>query len=195
LTKAAPIPIFRTFTQSALHRIAVDVTEFLHKLAIVADVEIVIAFLPEMLGEVPTQANTGLEWGTLATRRGTRDQAARHSLLQRLESVGEQTAFRFADQQVNMLGHNDISVNAESETAPHTLQREFEDSLGGVSREQRSPMVTGECYEVAVPRFLKSFQCPRHEARLRSTKVPTQAKSRLEWGTVGEQVSDRETEN
>jgi hypothetical protein len=94
-----------------------------------------------------------------------------------------------------MLRHDHIAVNAKSETAPHALQRELEDSLGGVSREQRSPMVTGECYEVAVPGFLKSFQSPRHEARLRPTKVPTQAKSRLEWGTVMELMSDRETEN
>ena len=91
-----------------------NVTEFLHKLAIVPDVEIVIALLPEMLGKVPTQANTGLEWGT-------RDQAARHALLQRLESIGEQAALGFADQQVNMLGHDHIPVNAKSETASHTL--------------------------------------------------------------------------
>jgi len=116
-------------------------------------------------------------------------------LLQRFESIGEHAALGFADQQVNMLRHDHKSVNTKSETAPHTLQRELEDSLGGVSREQRPPVITGERDEVAVPGFVESFQSPRHEARLRPTKVPTQAKSRLEWGTVGEQVSDRETEN
>jgi hypothetical protein len=116
-------------------------------------------------------------------------------LLQRLESIGEHAALGFADEQVNMLRHDYIPVDTKVETAPHTLQRELEDSLGAVGREQRSPMITGECDEVAVPGFLESFQSPRHEARLRPTKVPTQAKSRLEWGTVGEQVSDRETEN
>ena len=44
-----------------------DVTEFLHKLGMVADVEIVITLLPEMVGKFPTQANTGLEWGTRRT--------------------------------------------------------------------------------------------------------------------------------
>ena len=169
-----------------------DVTEFLHKLAIVADVEIVITLLPEMLGNVPTQAKRRLEW---ATRLGTHDQAPRHALLQRLESIGEHTALGFAEQQVNMLGHHHIAVNTKSETVPHTLQRELENSLCGVGPKQRPPMVTGECDEVAVPGFLKSFQSPRHEARLRPTKVPTQAKTRLEWGTVGERVSDREKEN
>jgi|SRR5450631_3624111 len=143
-----------------------DVTDFLHKLAIVPDIEIVISLLPEMLG--------------LA------DQAARHALLQRLESIGEHAALGFADQQVNMLRHDYIPVHAKSETAPHTLEGEFEDSLGGVGHEQRSPMITGECDEVAAPGFLKSLQSPRHEARLRPGKVPTQAKTRLEWGTVRE---------
>ncbi len=114
-----------------------DVTEFLHKLAIVPDVEIVITLLPEMLG--------------LA------DQAPRHALLQRLESIGEHAALGFVDQQVNMLGHDHISVNAKSETAPHTFEGELEDSLGGVGGEQRSPMITGECDEVAVTCFLESF--------------------------------------
>jgi hypothetical protein len=154
----------------------VDITKLLHKLAIVPDVEIVIALLPEMLGKVPTQANSGLEWGT-------RDQTPRHALLQRLESIGEHTALGFADQQVNMLGHDHIPVDAKPETASHTLQRGLENSLGGVGCEQRPPMITGECDEVAVSGFLKAFQSPRHADRLRARKVPTQAKRRLEWAT------------
>jgi hypothetical protein len=48
-----------------------DVTELLHELVIVADVEIVIALLPEMQGRIfthakgPTQAKRRLEWGTV----------------------------------------------------------------------------------------------------------------------------------
>jgi hypothetical protein len=72
LTKATPLPIFRALTQSALHRIPVDITKLLHKLTIVPDVEIVIALLPEMLGKIPTQANSGLEWGTRDPRKAAR---------------------------------------------------------------------------------------------------------------------------
>jgi hypothetical protein len=107
-----------------------DVTEFLDKLGIVPDVEIVITLLPEMVGKFPTQAKTGLEWGThktglewgthktglewgtclgkvppqakgrleWGTRRGTREQAAGHALLERLESIGEEAALGFAEQ-------------------------------------------------------------------------------------------------
>ena len=112
-----------------------DITKLLHKLAIIPDVEIVIALLPEMLGKVPTQANSGLEWGTRdqaalgkvptqgnsGLEWGTCDQSARHALLQRLESIGEHSALGFADQQVNMLGHDHIPVDAKPETASHTL--------------------------------------------------------------------------
>ena len=40
-----------------------DVTQLLDKLLVIADVEIVVTLLPEMLS--PTQANTGLEWATV----------------------------------------------------------------------------------------------------------------------------------
>src|SRR5450755_1481936 len=96
-----------------------------------------------------------------------------------------------------MLRHDHISVNAESETAPHTLQREFEDSLGGAGGKQRSPVITGEGDKVAVPGFLKSFQSPWHEARLRPRKVPTQPKTGLD-GAPSEnqsQIGKRKTDN
>jgi hypothetical protein len=68
MEKAAPSPVFRTLAQSLLHRIPMNVMELLHKLLMIANVEVVIA-LPEMVS-------------------GS-DQTPRHSLLQRLESVGE----------------------------------------------------------------------------------------------------------
>lgn len=163
-----------------------DVTELLYKLAVVPHIEVVITLLPEMVVKVPTQAKTRLEWGTLDTRKGTDDQTPRHSLLQRFESVGKQTALRFTEQEVHMLWHDHIRVDAKSEAAPHALQREFEDSFGRGGGEQRPPVITGECNEVAVPGFLKPFQSRRHGDRLRARTVPTQAKTWLEWGTVRE---------
>jgi len=42
-----------------------DVAELLYKVGIVADVKVVVAFLPEVVfGEIPTQAKRRLEWGT-----------------------------------------------------------------------------------------------------------------------------------
>lgn len=56
-----------------------------------------------MLCEVPTQSNTGLEWGT-------HNQAPRNALLQRLESLGESASLGLADQEVDVLGHDNVCV-------------------------------------------------------------------------------------
>jgi hypothetical protein len=50
MEKAAPRPSLRTRAQSLLHRIAVDVVELLCKLRLIANVEVVVALLPEMFG-------------------------------------------------------------------------------------------------------------------------------------------------
>src|SRR5437660_10692158 len=47
---AAPLPIFRTLTQSALQRGAMDITKLFHELGMIPDVEVVVALLPEVLG-------------------------------------------------------------------------------------------------------------------------------------------------
>src|ERR1700740_1190054 len=112
-----------------------NVAELLNKLRIIANVEIVVALLPEMLW-VP-------------------EQAPGHSLLQRFDGIGEcvvlppgwptqarlglsgavrrpggpfksdfglSGAVRFAEQQMNMLGHHYIAINVDSVTTPHPFQ-------------------------------------------------------------------------
>jgi hypothetical protein len=46
-----------------------DIAQLLHKLRVIANVEIVVPLLPEML--FPTQAKTRLEWATHLTREIT----------------------------------------------------------------------------------------------------------------------------
>ena len=50
MEKAAPRPILGAPAQSLLHRIAVDVVELLCKLRMIANVEVVVALLPKMVG-------------------------------------------------------------------------------------------------------------------------------------------------
>jgi hypothetical protein len=49
MKKAAPLPVFGPIAQTLLDRIAMDVTEFFRELAAIANVEVIIALLPEML--------------------------------------------------------------------------------------------------------------------------------------------------
>ncbi len=78
-----------------------NVAQLLHKLRVISNVEIVVPFLPEMLGIA--------------------NQAPRYFLLQRLQRIGQRIPLRFAEQEVDMLRHDCVSVNAESVTAAHSL--------------------------------------------------------------------------
>jgi hypothetical protein len=68
MDKAAPRPVFGALAQSRLHRVAMNVVELLYELRMIANIEIVVALLPEMVS--------------------VSDQTPCHSLLQRLEDVG-----------------------------------------------------------------------------------------------------------
>jgi hypothetical protein len=69
MTKAAPRPVFRHGTQLALHRITVNVPQLLHELSVIADIDIVVTLLSEILGIA--------------------DVPARHTLLQRFDGLGQ----------------------------------------------------------------------------------------------------------
>jgi hypothetical protein len=50
MEKAARRPVFGALAQSPLHWVPVNIVELLHKLGVIANVEIVVALLPEMVG-------------------------------------------------------------------------------------------------------------------------------------------------
>jgi hypothetical protein len=50
-------------------------------------------------------------------------------LFQRLQRISKTAALGFADQNMNVLGHNDVAVDAKSETAPDSFNRLFKNSL------------------------------------------------------------------
>ncbi len=79
-----------------------NVAQLLHKLRVISNVEIVVPLLPEMLRIA--------------------NQTPRYSLLQRLQRIGQRIFFGFAEQEVNMLRHDHVTVNLKSEAAPHPLQ-------------------------------------------------------------------------
>jgi hypothetical protein len=66
-------------------------------------------------GGSPTQARFWLEWGSSK-------QTPRYSLLQRSQHIGQRILLWFAEQEVNMLRHDDVPLNLKPETAPHALE-------------------------------------------------------------------------
>lgn len=82
-----------------------NVTELLHKLLMVANVEIEIPLLPEV--------------------RGVVDQSPRNALLQRLNGIRQSCAVWLTQQKMYMFRHHHISVNAKLEIAANALEPGF----------------------------------------------------------------------
>ena len=80
-----------------------NITQRLGKLIVVADVDIVIAPLPEALC-FP-------------------DQAARDALLERFDRDGERVSVRLAHQEMDMFGHDDVSEHPQAISAPDAFER------------------------------------------------------------------------
>jgi hypothetical protein len=72
---------------------------------------------------LPTQARLWLEWGSS-------NQPPRRALLERFESVGKRPTMRLAEQQMNMLGHDHVAIDAKVKALPHTLQSSLENFHG-----------------------------------------------------------------
>ena len=162
-----------------------NVVELLYKLRMIANVEIVVALLPEMVG--------------------VSDQTPRHSLLQRFEGVGERALLLetrdiptqaktglesgtvdcgLAEEKVNVLGHHDVCVDAKVEVAAHALKGVLKYSSACVGREQGTALIAREGYEMALPGVVITLKAPRHEVRVACWNIPTQGKRGLEWGTL-----------
>lgn len=120
-----------------------DVVELLYELLMIANFEIVVALLPEVVS--------------------VSDQTPRHSLLQRLEGVRQCGPFGLADKQMDMFRHHDVSVDTKTEVAADALKGVLKDQSVRVGREQRATVITAERYEMALPGVLITLQAPGHE--------------------------------
>lgn len=138
-----------------------DVMELLHKLFTITNVEIVVALLPEMVSVA--------------------DQAARDSLLQRLQGIGQSVALRLAEQKMNVFRHDDVAVNTEAEVAAHSLQGVLKNLPVCVGREQRATVITTEGYEMALSGVVISLEAPGHRVSVAVVSIPTQGRGRLSW--------------
>lgn len=94
----------------------------------------------------------------------------RYSLLQRLQSIRESSLLGFAHEQMNVIRHHDVTVNAESKTSADTFECQLEDSSARIASEERPTMIAAEGNEVTLSAFVKTLQSPRHESNLRSPR-------------------------
>jgi hypothetical protein len=147
MTKAAPLPVFRGgLAQPPSHGIAMDISQFLDKLVVVPNIEVVVALLPEMF----CPAN----------------EPSRNPLLERPNRIGKRALYRLAEQQMHVIRHDDIPEHAQSITAPYALERSFE-SQPCLMRSQRCPtVIAAERDEVGLSGLMETFQSGRHPVTL-----------------------------
>jgi hypothetical protein len=67
---------------------------------------------------------------------------------------------------MDVLGHYDVSVDAEPVGLPNSLECRHEYQASVVAGELRLSVITAESQQVNVSSFLETFQSPRHGIRL-----------------------------
>jgi len=116
--------------------VAVDVLQFLDTLLGAPHVEVIVTGLPE----APVVSVEFLG----------------HGLLQRLYRAGESGAFGFADEQVNVFGHDHVADHVESVAATGLLERTLEDLPCAGCVEEGLPTITAEGDEVQISGLLET---------------------------------------
>jgi hypothetical protein len=128
VTVAAPRPVFGFFDESSDDWVAVDVTELLDEFGVGEDVEVVITALPELFAIA--------------------FEPLRCLVFENVQSDGEWVEFWFRDQQVDVLGHEDVSKNVELMTGAELFEGRLEDEAGMVVIQIRKSTVAAEGDEV-----------------------------------------------
>jgi hypothetical protein len=159
MEKTAPGPVFGTLAESRPYRVPMDVMELLHELLMIANVEIVVALLPEMIG--------------------VSNQTPRYALLQGFEGIRQGVPFRFADQKVDVFRHDNVSIDAHAETAAHALKRALKHLSARAIREEGMAVVTTESNEMALSGVVIALETPWHEISVDCRNSPLKAKKAL----------------
>jgi hypothetical protein len=136
-----------------------DVMELLQELLMIANVEIVVALLPEMIG--------------------VSNQTPRYALLQGFEGIRQGVPFRLAYQKVDVFRHDNVSIDAHAETAAHALKSALKHLSTRVIREQGAAVVTAKRDEMALSGVVIALETPWHEISVDCRNSPLKAKEAL----------------
>jgi hypothetical protein len=142
MAEARPWPVLGFLDEAAFDRVAVDVSQLLHVLLVSQDVEVIVPGLPEL------SSFAFEELGGLG--------------LEDSYGCGQRVELRFGEEQVDVLGHDDVAEEEELVSLADSFEGFFEDDAGVVVVEIREPVVTTEVDGVVVALGLVSLQTARH---------------------------------
>ena len=122
-----------------------------------------------------------LAWrGSLARRFGRRAREVFHNL----HDLGRSFSFRFAQEQVNVLGHHDISDDDEPVTQACLFQNS-EEGVALLCRAQFRPSpVTGIRDKVQIVRAAVAVEVAQHRSESRLEGVDSHPSKNEGWGTL-----------
>jgi hypothetical protein len=160
--ETTPRPVPGMSDKVSLHGIHVHVVELFDEFGLTPDVEIVEAVLPEprqgleRIAERKFQLQGGCPPSRLAA------QAARHALLQDLHDCGRGPLGGFAEEQVNVVGHDNVARERESVAVAHFAQNLCKQILRPRRGKQGQSSVATAGDEVKVVQSVSAFQSFRH---------------------------------
>ena len=73
---------------------------------------------------------------------------------------------------MNVLGHDNISVNAKLEASSDAFHSNFEDSAAFCGSEQETAVIAAESYKVTLPGVMKTPESGRHAQLAYGSFVP-----------------------
>ena len=175
--KAAPAPLFRCGYQSTRDRIAMDIAQLLNSLSFRPHVEVVVPRLPEPMrnGRRVRRRNCcGRKWGAPGLAAFARPgnggprpfQTANEAKLQCLYRSGQRRPLRFSHQQMNMLGHDDVSQDHQPIAAAHAFECPQEQISAICVAEQWLALVAAKRHEMQVPYAIDPVEILRHRPRI-----------------------------
>src|SRR5258708_11164819 len=142
MKKAAPLPVLRTLAQSALHRIPMNVAQFLHELGIATHIVVVIRFCQKCSASPINFRDTPCLRDFIASARVSRSGSTQQTM--------------------HVFRHDDIPINAKPEAPTHAFQGFFEDSAALAGPQQDTAITATEHYKITLPGVMKTFESGRH---------------------------------
>ena len=134
-----------------------NVAQLLLELFPIVNIEVIVSLLPKV--------------------QFVADQSPGHALLQGLDGNGERFADWFAQQQMHMVGHDNVSIDAQEEGAADSFKSGFEHGPGCGIGKIGVAMPAGKCDEMRLPGIVEALE-PGWHAR-QTTPVPHSSKKRL----------------
>ena len=142
MAKAAPLVLLRRCHQASLHRVSVNVPDDFGAGCFTPYIAVKITSLPEPFAITFQSAGNGL--------------------LQGLQKLGQQDRWWLVDEQVDVLGHQDVSVDSGLMTCTNPFQNSLDCVLGVRCFKERETVKATECDEVKCLRLLEPLQTVRH---------------------------------